>query len=70
LNTWAKSVAAVTSSSGGKATTRRVTSTSSSAAAAKKIGRLDIDAMRGLEGWIPDRNLIQGIEALKHEGRL
>ena len=22
----------------------------------KKIGRLDIDTLRGLEGWIPDRS--------------
>ena len=36
----------------------------------RKIGRLDIDAMRGLEGWLPDRKLLQVIEALKHEGRL
>jgi len=36
----------------------------------KKLGRLDISAMRGMEGWIPDRKLIQVIEELKREGRL
>ncbi len=36
----------------------------------KKLGRLDIDAMRGLEGWNPDRKLVKVIEELKSEGRL
>ena len=36
----------------------------------KKLGRLDITALRGLEGWLPDRKLIEVIEQLKSEGRL
>ena len=36
----------------------------------KKLGRLDITALRGLEGWLPDRKLIAVIEQLKSEGRL
>ena len=35
-----------------------------------KLGRLDITALRGLEGWLPDRKLIEVIEQLKSEGRL
>jgi hypothetical protein len=34
------------------------------------LGRLDIERMRGIEGWIPSRKLIKGIEELKREGRL
>ena len=34
------------------------------------IGRLDIDRMKGIEGWMPDRKLIQLIHELKNEGRL
>jgi hypothetical protein len=33
-------------------------------------GRVDITAMRGMEGWMPDRKLIEIIERLKSEGRL
>ena len=36
----------------------------------KKLGRLDIATMRGLEGWLPNRKLTQLIEQLKNEGRL
>lgn len=36
----------------------------------RRLGRLDIAAMRGLEGWTPDRKLVEVIEQLKHEGRL
>jgi hypothetical protein len=36
----------------------------------RKLGRLDIAAMRGLEGWTPDRKLLQVIEQLKNERRL
>ena len=36
----------------------------------KKLGRLDLTALRGLEGWLPDRKLIAVIEQLKSEGRL
>jgi hypothetical protein len=34
------------------------------------IGRLDIQAMRGIEGWKPSRKLIKVIEELRSEGRL
>jgi len=34
------------------------------------IGRLDLDRMVGLEGWMPDRKLIQLIQNLKKEERL
>lgn len=36
----------------------------------RKLGRLDVTAMRGLEGWLPDRKLVDVIEDLKNEGRL
>lgn len=36
----------------------------------KKLGRLEIHPIRGLEGWTPERKLIGIIEQLKHEGRL
>jgi len=36
----------------------------------KFIGRLDPDHLVGLEGWVPNRKLIQIIEDLKKEGRL
>lgn len=36
----------------------------------KKLGRLEIDSIRGLEGWIPERKLVEIIEQLKQEGRL
>ena len=34
------------------------------------IGRLDLERMRGMEGWQPDRKLLKIIEALKNKGRL
>jgi hypothetical protein len=34
------------------------------------LGRLDIQRMRGIEGWLPSKNLIKVIEELKSEGRL
>jgi hypothetical protein len=34
------------------------------------LGRLDIERMRGIEGWMPARKLIKVIEELKREGRL
>jgi hypothetical protein len=34
------------------------------------LGRLDIERMRGMEGWMPTRKLIKVIEELKREGRL
>lgn len=36
----------------------------------KKLGRLEIDPIRGLEGWTPERKLVEIIEQLKQEGRL
>jgi hypothetical protein len=36
----------------------------------KFIGRLDVDRMVGLEGWMPDRKLIALIRDLKQERRL
>jgi hypothetical protein len=34
------------------------------------IGRLDLDRMAGIEGWMPDKKLIKLIEELRREGRL
>jgi hypothetical protein len=34
------------------------------------IGRLDIDRMLGIEGWMPDRKLVKLIHELQNEGRL
>jgi hypothetical protein len=34
------------------------------------LGRLDIERMRGIEGWMPSKKLIKVIEELKREGRL
>ena len=34
------------------------------------IGRLDVERMRGIEGWMPSKKLIKVIEELKREGRL
>ena len=36
----------------------------------KFIGRLDLDRMVGLEGWMPDRKLVKLIQDLRGEGRL
>jgi hypothetical protein len=34
------------------------------------IGRLDLDRMVGLGGWMPDRKLLQLIQELRKEQRL
>ena len=34
------------------------------------IGRLDLDRMSGLQGWMPDRKLVRLIQDLRQEGRL
>jgi len=34
------------------------------------LGRFDIQRMRGIEGWMPNKKLIRVIEELKREGRL
>jgi hypothetical protein len=34
------------------------------------IGRLDVDQMAGIEGWMPDKKLIKLVEELRHAGRL
>ncbi len=39
-------------------------------AGGRKLGRVDIATLRGLEGWTPERKLVDIIESLKHEGRL
>jgi len=36
----------------------------------RQIGRLDIDRLVGVEGWMPDRKLVKLIEDLRREGRL
>jgi hypothetical protein len=36
----------------------------------KYIGRLDLDRMAGLEGWMPGRKLVKLIQDLRDEGRL
>ncbi len=36
----------------------------------RPIGRLDVDRLVGVEGWIPNRKLIKLIADLKKEGRL
>ena len=36
----------------------------------KFIGRLDLDRMAGLEGWMPDARLVRLIQELRNEGRL
>ena len=34
------------------------------------LGRLDIERLRGIEGWMPSRKLIKVTEELKREDRL
>lgn len=34
------------------------------------IGRLNLDRMMGVEGWIPEKNLIKLVGELQREGRL
>jgi hypothetical protein len=36
----------------------------------KFIGRLDLDRMVGIEGWVPDRKLIKLVQELMQEERL
>ncbi|MSU65858.1 MAG: DUF4160 domain-containing protein [Opitutus sp.] len=36
----------------------------------RKLGRVDVATLRGLEGWTPDRKLIGIIVQLKREGRI
>lgn len=34
------------------------------------IGRLDVERMRGIEGWMPDKKLMRLISELRREGVL
>ena len=34
------------------------------------VGRLNLERMTGMEGWQPDRKLLQIIQELRREGRL
>ncbi len=36
----------------------------------RKLGRLDITTLRGMEGWKPDARLVQVVKELIEEGRL
>ncbi|MGA2052431.1 MAG: DUF4160 domain-containing protein [Opitutales bacterium] len=36
----------------------------------RKLGRVNLDTMLGMEGWTPDRKLVAIIEQLKREGRV
>ena len=36
----------------------------------RQMGRLDVDRLVGVEGWMPDRKLVKLIEDLRREGRL
>ena len=36
----------------------------------RQIGRLDVDRLVGVEGWMPDKKLVKLIEDLRREGRL
>lgn len=36
----------------------------------KMVGRLDVDRLVGIEGWLPDPKLVKLIGELKREGRL
>ena len=36
----------------------------------KLVGRLNLETRQGMEGWQPDRKLLQVIEQLEREGRL
>jgi len=36
----------------------------------KPVGRLNLETMTGLEGWQPDKKLLQVIDELRREGRL
>ena len=69
LNLWAESVVAGIFSNGLSGTMRPRMSMSYDSKR-KFIGRLDLDRLVGLEGWMPDRKLNQVIEDLTEEGRL
>ncbi|MFM2082923.1 MAG: hypothetical protein RL380_1614 [Verrucomicrobiota bacterium] len=36
----------------------------------RKLGRLNLQTLEGLEGWTPPKDLVKIIAELKHEGRL
>ncbi len=36
----------------------------------KKLGRVILETMKSMEGWTPDRKLVEIIKELKKEGRL
>jgi len=36
----------------------------------RKLGRLNLETMQGLEGWVPPKDLTKIIEDLMREGRL
>jgi hypothetical protein len=38
-------------------------------AGGRKLGRVDVATLRGLEGWTPERKLVCLLESLKREGR-
>jgi hypothetical protein len=66
---WAEFGAAVTLSNGSSAITppRHVHVEMESG---QLVGRLDLERMTGMEGWQPDRKLLQIIRELRREGRL
>lgn len=36
----------------------------------RKLGRINLATMQGMEGWTPDRKLVVILEELKQEGRV
>jgi hypothetical protein len=36
----------------------------------RKLGRINLATMLGMEGWTPDRKPVEIIEQLKNEGRV
>ena len=36
----------------------------------KLVGRLNLETMTGMEGWQPDKKLLQIVEDLRKEGRI
>ncbi len=36
----------------------------------KKLGRLNLETKRGMEGWTPPKDLLKIVEQLMREGRL
>jgi len=69
LDEWARLPGVGTESSGSSAIMGQDTSTLMMRRS-DFLGRLDIERMRGIEGWMPGRKLIKVIEELKSEGRL